>query len=153
MFAALRAIRRPRARSSAGARRSRTAFCSRTITFPVISKPGSRPSSSTTITGRYRESLQNLTPADAYIGRGPDHHTRNHQTATIAKSVESRLNSNQRASASPRSSTAQIVPNHLKTDTVTRAAHFRTPCNTDSRRYHMDNKRLDDGPSMVDIGR
>jgi putative transposase len=51
MFAAPYAIRRPRARSSAGTRRSRTAFCSRTITCPVISKPRSRASSSTTITG------------------------------------------------------------------------------------------------------
>jgi hypothetical protein len=51
MFVAPRAIRRPRARSSAGTRRSRTAFCSRTITCPVISKPRSRASSSTTITG------------------------------------------------------------------------------------------------------
>src|SRR5262245_41151646 len=33
MFAAPRAIRRPTARSSAGTRRSRTAFCSRTITY------------------------------------------------------------------------------------------------------------------------
>ena len=46
-----RAIHRPRARSSAGTKRSRTAFCSRTITCPVISKPRSRVSSSTTITG------------------------------------------------------------------------------------------------------
>ena len=38
-------------RSSAGTRRSRTAFCSRTITCLMISKPRSRASSSATITG------------------------------------------------------------------------------------------------------
>ena len=43
-------IRRPRARSSAGTRRSRTASCSRTTTCPAISKPRSTPSSITTIT-------------------------------------------------------------------------------------------------------
>jgi putative transposase len=38
-FAARPTIRRPRARSSAGIRRSRTASCSRTTTCPAISKP------------------------------------------------------------------------------------------------------------------
>ena len=45
------AILRPRARSSAGTRRSRTASCSRTTSCRAISKPRSQPSSSTTITG------------------------------------------------------------------------------------------------------
>ena len=44
-------IRRPRARSSAGIRRSRTASCSRTTTYPATSKRTSIASSSTTITG------------------------------------------------------------------------------------------------------
>ena len=44
-------IPRPRARSSAGTRPSRTGSCWRTILCPVISKPSSAPSSSTTTTG------------------------------------------------------------------------------------------------------
>ena len=44
-------IHRPRARSSAGTRRSRTASCSRTTTYPAISKRTSIASSITTITG------------------------------------------------------------------------------------------------------
>ena len=51
MSAARPIIRRPRARSSAGTRRSRTASCSRTTICPAISKPRSIASSSTTITG------------------------------------------------------------------------------------------------------
>ena len=51
MFVARRAIRRRKARSNAGTIRSRTAFCSRTITCLAISRPKSRASSSTTITG------------------------------------------------------------------------------------------------------
>ena len=43
-------IRKPRARSSAGIRRSRTASCWRTTIYPVTSKPRSGASSSTTIT-------------------------------------------------------------------------------------------------------
>jgi putative transposase len=43
-------IRRPRARSSAGIRRSRTASCSRTTTYPAISRRTSIASSITTIT-------------------------------------------------------------------------------------------------------
>jgi putative transposase len=63
-------IRRPRARSSAGIRRLRTASCSKTTTYPAISKRTSIASSITTITQRYHESLRNLTPADVCIGRG-----------------------------------------------------------------------------------
>ena len=56
---------------AAGTRRSRTAFCSRTITCPVISKPRSRASSSTTITGATTKAYRaSLTPADVYFGRG-----------------------------------------------------------------------------------
>ena len=44
-------IPRPRARSSAGTRPSRTGSCWRTILCPVISKPSSASSSSTTTTG------------------------------------------------------------------------------------------------------
>ena len=43
--------------------------------------------------------------------------TRHHQTATIATSLESRLNSNPQRSQSLRSNTARIVPKHLKTNT------------------------------------
>jgi hypothetical protein len=42
--------RKSRARSSAGTRRSRTASCWKTISYPVISKPRSKPTSLTTIT-------------------------------------------------------------------------------------------------------
>ena len=63
-------IRRPRARSSAGIRRSRTASCSRTTTCPAISKPRSTTSSITTITGATTRACSNLTPADVYFGRG-----------------------------------------------------------------------------------
>ena len=50
---------------------------------------------------RYRESLQNLTPADVYFGSGQTvllenrrDQTRHHQIATITTSLEGRLNSN-----------------------------------------------------------
>jgi hypothetical protein len=57
MFAAPRSTRRPRARSSVGTGRPRTAFCSRTITCPLNHR-------------RYHEGLQNLTPANVSFGRG-----------------------------------------------------------------------------------
>ena len=50
MCAAPRSIRRPRARSSAGTRPSRTAFSSKTTSCPAISNARSRPSSSITTT-------------------------------------------------------------------------------------------------------
>jgi hypothetical protein len=50
---------------------------------------------------RYHESLQNLTPADVYFGRGQTillerERIQRDKTATIATSLESRLNSNPR---------------------------------------------------------
>ena len=67
MLAARRTIRRPKARSSAGTRRSRTAFCSRTL-------PGDFKSQIARFVEhynyrRYHENLQKLTPADIYFGR------------------------------------------------------------------------------------
>ena len=68
--AARPAIPRPRARSSAGTRRSRTASCSRTTTCPATSKRRSIASSITTITAATTRACSNLTPADVYFGRG-----------------------------------------------------------------------------------
>jgi hypothetical protein len=70
MFVPRAAIRRPKARSSAGTRPSRTAFCLRTITCPAILNLRSRTSSITAITAAITKSLHNLTPADVYFGRG-----------------------------------------------------------------------------------
>ena len=61
---------RPRARSSAGIRRSRTGSCWRTTICPAISKPKSPPSSPTTTTCDTTRAIDNLTPADVYFGRG-----------------------------------------------------------------------------------
>ena len=64
MFAARRVIREPQARSNAGLRRSKAAFCLSTITCPVISNVEHYSYK------RYHESLKNLTPADVYFGTG-----------------------------------------------------------------------------------
>ena len=63
-------IPRPRARSSAGIRPSRTASCSRTTTCPAISKRNIGRFVDHYNHRRYHESLKNLTPADVYFGRG-----------------------------------------------------------------------------------
>jgi hypothetical protein len=63
MSGARRAIRRPRARLSAGIRRSRTASCSNTPTCPAIWRRGWAPSSSMTTTpARAHKGPSNLTP-------------------------------------------------------------------------------------------
>ena len=114
-FAARRAIRR---QSSACTGRSRTSSCSRITTCPVISKPRSRASSSTTITYAIKPHA-----GRRLLRQRPDHppgtrknQTQHHQTATIETPLESRLNSNPQSSQSLRSNTGQIVPKHLKTD-------------------------------------
>ena len=88
------------ARSSVGTKRSRTAFCSRTITCRAISNLKSHASSSTTITGATTKAYR--PDAGGHLLRQrPDHpprtkkdQSRHHQTATIATPIESRLNSN-----------------------------------------------------------
>ena len=70
MSVAPRSIPRPRARSNAGTRRSRTASCSRTTICPAISKPQIGDFVAHYNHLRYHESIANLTPADVYFGRG-----------------------------------------------------------------------------------
>jgi hypothetical protein len=61
-------IRRPRAKSSAGIKRSRTASCLSTTTYPAISNARSPPSWRTTTMPAITRASQS-TPADVYFGR------------------------------------------------------------------------------------
>jgi hypothetical protein len=56
------------ARSGAGTRRSKTAFCSRTTTCPVEAQVARFVEHYNH--RRSHESLKNLTPADVYVGKG-----------------------------------------------------------------------------------
>jgi hypothetical protein len=61
-------IPRPRARSSGGIRHPRTAFCSRTTTYPATSRPRSAPSSiTTTTTANTRLSIARPRPASISV--------------------------------------------------------------------------------------
>src|SRR6476619_7276052 len=70
-FAALPTIRRHRARSNAGIRRSRTASCWKTTTCLGDLEANIEKFVDHYNHRRYHESLSNLTPANVYFGRGP----------------------------------------------------------------------------------
>ena len=116
--------RRPRARSSVGIKRSRTASCWSNYYLPGDLERQVAAFVAHYNHARYHESLDNLTPADVYFGRAEAHAPRKGKDQTpdnrkppLAAPTACRIISNQ-DDPEPPYRHAKIVPNHLTTDSL-----------------------------------
>ena len=123
-------IRRPRARSSAGIKRSRTASCSSITTYPAILNARSPPSWRITTMPVSREPRQSS--ADVYFGRAEavllERERIKRQTIAnrrLQHHLHAAKSQSQMIQSLP-SASRQYAPNHLTTDSALITVVWRT---------------------------